>query len=185
MSRDGGLLTLVDESTAGPGADVLRAVLTERGRVVNFYRMMANSPAIARPVFELVWALWHDTHLDRADVELIILRVARTTGSEYEWVSHAPLARAAGVTDDQLRTLSDQADPRTDPAFEDRQRAMLTVVDEVTTGIVSPAASVTGFTDAFSEAERVEIMTIAGLYRGIAAMLRSFDVPLDDAGPER
>lgn len=42
--------------------------------------------------------------------ELAICRIATLNGADYEWRAHAPLARAAGLTDEQVAALKLDAD---------------------------------------------------------------------------
>src|SRR5215510_1454885 len=57
--------------------------------------------------------------------ELVIMVVAQSERSEFEWWAHEPIARAAGVTDDQIEAL--------------RTGAMPEIVDELTAVVIETA----------------------------------------------
>lgn len=168
---------LIDLDDPGPAGDALREMARQRGRVVNFHRMIANSPVVARGVTGAVYGLWNESRLGRRLVELVILRVSRVCESEYEWAQHARLGRLAGVPEEQLDAI---ADWRGSDAFDDAERALLALVDAslerhvVDDELVDTVAR-------FYEADHIiDIITTAGLYRTVAVLLRSFSVPLDD-----
>lgn len=174
---------LADERSADDAGAFLSGVLAKRGRLANFYRMIAHSPAIAQPLSELVWSLWEQSTIGRASVELIILRVGQVTGSEYEWTAHVPLARAAGVSERQIEALERGADPGSDDAFDAVERLILSVTDACIEGSVLPSAAVAELRDAVGTAGVIEVMTTAGLYRAVSVMLQTLEVSHDEQSP--
>lgn len=66
--------------------------------------------------------------LKKADTELVILRVAHLRGSEYELQHHRRIAKKAGLDDAVQAAIF--AGPSAD-GLTDRQRALLTGVDEL------------------------------------------------------
>jgi AhpD family alkylhydroperoxidase len=66
--------------------------------------------------------------LSRRDTELVILRVAHLRDCEYERRHHDRLGRRAGLTDDDLRRVTEG--PAAD-GWSDRERALLRAVDEL------------------------------------------------------
>ena len=65
---------------------------------LNVFRMTANAETAFRPWLAFGGALLSSLELDPRVRELVILRVARLCGSEYEWVQHVPIARSARGT---------------------------------------------------------------------------------------
>ena len=96
---------------------------------LNIFRMVANAETAFRPWLALGGALLGSLELDPRLRELAILRVARLERAEYEWVQHAPIARAAGATEDQVAAV-DRGEIE-DPALDAPARAVLAFTTEV------------------------------------------------------
>jgi 4-carboxymuconolactone decarboxylase len=71
----------------------------------NLIGMLANAPALVGPTLRLGGAILTESKLDPVLRELAILRVAALTGSEYEWVQHAAIARMLEIDDDKVKAL--------------------------------------------------------------------------------
>ncbi|QFU84683.1 carboxymuconolactone decarboxylase family protein [Natronorubrum aibiense] len=93
---------------------------------------MANNPDILQSYMRYGTTLWTEGGLEPADLERCILTVARALDAPYEWHQHVPIARDAGVSDDELRAI---AEGDFEP-FDDRQQALLRYVDAVVRGDV-------------------------------------------------
>ncbi len=67
--------------------------------------------------------------LERADTELVILRVAHLCGSGYEWSHHALIAEAAGLSADDVESI--RREGAAAERWNARQAALLRTVDEL------------------------------------------------------
>lgn len=114
--------------------------------------------------------------LSKRDKELVILRVAHLRESEYELQQHRRLARSRGI--DAMLQDKIFAGP-TAPGLTDRQRALLTAVDEF---VLDRDLSDDTFADLSSHLTReqvIEFCALAGHYDTIAAILATLRVPMD------
>lgn len=145
------------------------------GRPINLYRALAANPEMLDAWVEFAWALRGATETSRALRELVILRVAQLTGSEYQWSSHVVMARAAGVGEAAIAALDGW---READAYDDRQRAALAVVDGMHGGEVDDAAFAE-LRSRFTDAEIVEVLLTASAYLGLATLLDALRVPTD------
>ncbi len=68
-----------------------------RGAVYGPFVPLLRTPALLERVAQLGEALRYGGRLDARVRELAICLAARAVGNQFEWVMHAPLARAAGV----------------------------------------------------------------------------------------
>jgi alkylhydroperoxidase family enzyme len=114
--------------------------------------------------------------LPKCDKELVILRVGHLRNSEYELQQHRRLAKSRGVDS----ALQDKifAGP-TAERLTDRQRALLTGVDEF---VLNRDLSDDTFADLSAHLTReqvIEFCALAGHYDTIAAILATLRVPLD------
>lgn len=175
---------LIDLDIAdGEAAELLGRIAGARGKAFNVYRALANSPGALRTVYELAAFLWHESVLPPDLRELVILRVARLTGSAYEWSRHLPLARSAGVAEEQIAGLGDWwRAPAT--VFSDEQKSALAVVDQLTLGGEAAEATITRAIEALGERGTVELLTLAGFYAMIAGMLLSLGVDAEPGDAE-
>src|ERR1700741_2052919 len=168
-------LPLVDPDAAAPdAADLLRRIAGERGKTFNVYRMLANSPGTLHHVFTLTSYLWNDSALAPRLQELVILRVALLTRSEYEWARHRVLARRVGVPDEQVEALVRwDSEPE---RFDDVERAVLTLTDAVIRDIDAGPEIVATVRGLLGDQATLELVVLIGLYRMVSGMLRSLAV---------
>lgn len=114
--------------------------------------------------------------LSKPEKELVILRVGHLRNSEYELQQHRRLARSRGV-DEVL-----QGRIFTGPAAEgltDRQRVMLTAVDEYVLRRDLSDETWTELSQHLDTRQIIEFCALAGNYDAIAAMLTALRVPMD------
>lgn len=166
-------------------ADAARAAAEAAGVPVafadlNVFRVLLRHPKVAKPVNDLLLALLAQPMLDARLRELVIMRLGWCTGSVYEWTQHWPIALRCGVTEDELLAVRDW---RSRDAFGPAERAVLAATDEtLRTGRISDATwarCVEQLGEGGDEA-LLELVAAIGLWRMIAGLLRSLDVPLED-----
>jgi 4-carboxymuconolactone decarboxylase len=145
---------------------------------LNIFRTLAHAETALRPALRLGTAILTQQQLDPKLRELVILRVARLTGAEYEWVQHVAIGKALAVSDEQIAAL--EGGDIEAGCFDARQRLVLRFTTEV---VEDDGASEATFRDAaeeFSPREIVELIVAAGYYRMLAALMRSVDIDLDE-----
>lgn len=145
------------------------------GKPPNLYRALANHPELLGAWAEFSKVLRHDTRTPRALRELVILRGAQVTRSEYEWASHLPMARKAGVREEQIQAL---AGWRGSSLYSPREKAALELCEAVTAGDVSDEVYAR-VAQEFNHAEYVEISMVAAFYAMVARMLNAMRVQID------
>ena len=69
---------------------------------VNVFRMLANAPASLHGFLQLAGSILMQSEFDSRKREIAILRVARVTGSSYEWTQHVRIALQIGVTQGEI-----------------------------------------------------------------------------------
>ncbi len=173
-------LPLIPLEPDDPELAAMFSEVRDRGwKVPNLYRVIGHSPAMLRAWLDLAWPLRLQASSDRRIRELLILRGAQVSGTRYEWVHHVPMALAAGVTQAKIDALDDQWGDST--LFDERERAVLRLADEVTRGPGASAACIEGLRQhGFSDAEVIELTLTASFYVCVSRVLQSMDVPLED-----
>ena len=154
------------------------------GTPPNLYRGLANHPKIIAAWTEFANTLRHGSRTPRALRELVILRGAQLSASEYEWAQHLKMARKAGVREAQINALPDW---RVSPEFDTKEKAALALAEAVTRGRVSNEV----YQEArrhFDEQDYVELAVTASFYAMVARTLDALGIQLEpefaDYGPK-
>ena len=151
-------------------APFIARVKAERGKLINLYRVLMNSPALAERWLDFNSAIRYATSLDAALREIIILRVSLLNGAEYQARIHgASHALKAGLTTEQIAAL---ADPQASPLrsalfitlFTPAQQAALAWTDAMTREIEVADALHDELKRHFNDQAIVEITVLAGAY---------------------
>lgn len=117
--------------------------------------------------------------LPRAETELVILRVAHLTGSEYEWRHHERLGRASGLSAQEIDRV------REGPAasgWSTRQQLALRAAGELLSGRMIGDELWEELAKAFTERELIELCMLVGHYDMLAMTLNSLRVQPDPPG---
>jgi 4-carboxymuconolactone decarboxylase len=146
------------------------------GRTVNLYRALANHPDLLTAYIEFAWALRQRCKTPRRLRELMIVRGAQMCQSAYELDQHTTMAKAAGVSDLELKDL---ANWRASGLFAPAERAALGYMEEVVNQSVSEV-TVSQLHEHFTNSERIELTMTAAFYTMVPRMLDALAVPRDN-----
>ncbi|MBI2907086.1 MAG: carboxymuconolactone decarboxylase family protein [Chloroflexi bacterium] len=173
MSR----VKLVERDEAGPEVKEIYGRLDAHGaRVINLYKAMAQSPEVLRGFLRLGNALLTETKLAGKLRELAILRVAKITGSEYEWAQHYAFALEVGVTQEQAEQLSVW---RSSKSFTPEERAVLQYVDEVAVNVAPKEETFKELQKYLDEQCIVELTMSVGFWGMLARFLIALQTDVD------
>jgi 4-carboxymuconolactone decarboxylase len=146
---------------------------------LNIFRMLANAETVFRPFLRFGDALLADLELNGLLRELAILRVSRLTPhAEYEWVQHAPIARAVGASEEQLAAL--ERDNIDASCFDDVQRAMLRFVSEVVRDARASDETFEALAAHLPPRQIVELLLVIGQYMMLARVMATLELELDE-----
>jgi 4-carboxymuconolactone decarboxylase len=168
------LLPYADESKL---SEKNREILN-RGKVkLNVARMIANSDAAFYPFSMFGNSLLTRTKLDARVRELAILRTAKVSRSVYEWMQHLPIAKATGVTDEQIAAVENW---ETAKCFSDLDRLVLRFTDEVARNVKASRESLEALKKHMGPTEIVELVLSIGFWGMVARVLETTEVELED-----
>ncbi len=89
-----------------PSGEVTDRIRQRRGgRLTALDGVLLHSPEFADGWNSMLGAVRGSSTLPADVRELVILRVASRNGASYEWAAHEPVARAAGLGDEQLAAI--------------------------------------------------------------------------------
>jgi len=170
---------LVEETEHPELAQAITRIKGARGgRLINIYRLMLHSPALANAWFELNQAVRYGTEIDGQSRELAVIRVAILNDVEYVQRAHGPAyALKEGLTPEQVAAI---ADWRSSHLFSPAQRALLAYTDAMTRDIEVPDAVFAEARKHFSERQMVELSMLIGAYNMLTRFLKALKV---DAEP--
>jgi 4-carboxymuconolactone decarboxylase len=133
-----------------------------RGRLINVYKLLLHSPALAESWFQHNNAVRWKTALDGRLREMLIIRVGHVLRVPYIVRQHVPnLAIPEGLTLEECDDLSDwEASSR----FGARDRAALAYADSMTRDIDVPDALFENLRSFFEERQIVELTILIGTY---------------------
>jgi alkylhydroperoxidase family enzyme len=144
------------------------------GRLIQIYRLMLNSPALANVWFELNQAVRYQTEIDGQSRELAVIRIAIVNDVEYVVRAHGPAyALKEGLTREQVRAIGDW---QASNLFSDKQRALLAYADSMTREIDVPEPIFVGLKTYYSERQIVELTMLIGAYNMLTRFLKALKV---------
>lgn len=106
-----------------------------RGQVADLYRILLNSPPVARGWLGLLTAVRQQCKLAGKYREIAIVRVAIINGADFEYQSHIAFALKEGLRQEQIDALSEW---QASTVFDAAERAVLAYVDAMTNDIQVP-----------------------------------------------
>jgi alkylhydroperoxidase family enzyme len=157
--------------------EIARYSAGRRGRLINIYRMLLNSPALAESWFNHSNAVRWKTKLDGRLREIVIIRMGHLTNSQYVLRQHVPsLALADGLTLEECHALEDW---RNSKFFDDRERAALAYADTMTNDIAVPDAVFAEVKRHFDTRQIVELTVLIGSYNMNARVMQALQLDLE------
>jgi AhpD family alkylhydroperoxidase len=171
-------IPLIDEKQLPEFAELVEKFRAgRRGRLINIYRMLLNSPALAESWFNHSNAVRWKTALEGRLREIIIIRLAHLTGCEYVLRQHVPaLALADGLTLAECNAL---AGWESAPFFSAGERAALAYADVMTRDIEVPDEVFAEVARHFDNRQIVELTVLIGTYNMNARVLQALRLDLE------
>jgi len=166
-------------------SEPIRQWAARRGNL-NVFRLLANAPRVFGGWADMVDELFASPTFDARMREVIILRVAHLQASPYEVSQHVRLARASGLTEQQidaiLETGAETGAATRDPGeagFSATERAALDVVTELCTTHRLRDDSFAAARAVFGDEAFTEMLMIISCYYGLALVLNAADLDID------
>ena len=168
---------LLQKEEVQPKAREIYDKIEESGaRVLNLYRALAHNPSVLRNFTRLGNSLLARAELSPKLRELVILRIAKLSGSEYEWAQHYPIALEAGVTHEQTEAISHWSDST---KFSDEERAVLQYADEVAQNVAVKDETFKALQQHLNEQRIVELTASIGYWGMVARFLVPLQIDID------
>ena len=166
---------LLEENQHPELADSIAKIKGARGgRLINIYRLMLHSPALANAWFDLNQAVRYGTEIDGQSREIAVIRVAMLNNVEYVQRAHGPAyALKEGLTPEQVAAIADWQPSK---LFSAPQRALLAYTDAMTREIDVPDKIFAEVRKHFSQRQTVELSMLIGAYNMLTRFLKALKV---------
>jgi len=105
--------------------------------------------------------------------ELIVLRMAWDTQSQYEWGQHVVAARAAGIPEEEIVLVTRPVD---DGSWTDLERVALRMVDDLHADDCVGDATWSALASLVDEHQAIAMVGLASCYRMVAGVLNSLGI---------
>jgi alkylhydroperoxidase family enzyme len=143
------------------------------GKLLNLYRMLLNSPPVARGWLNLLTAVRQQTTLAGRYREMAIIRVAFLNGAEYEYKVHQPFAIREGMSREEVDAIADWK-PAT--VFTPMDRAVLAYTDAMTEQVQVSDEAFAAVTKHFDSREMTELTATIAAYNLVSRFLEALQV---------
>jgi alkylhydroperoxidase family enzyme len=161
------------EDEAGLDA-TLQQIADSHGYVSNLMQTLALAPRGLAAFAALTTYTRRSSALTERQRQIAIVIAVRDV--HYCWTHHAPLARAAGVTDDQLERLREGRTPRD---LSSTDRALCEYAFEIAAGRRVPARVAEQMHAHFTPQQIVDIALLVAHSLSVAALALGLDVPME------
>jgi alkylhydroperoxidase family enzyme len=145
-------------------------------RVPNAIATMIHHPHLAGPFLAYNGVLLREPKLDHRLRELMVLRVAWKTRSEYEWVQHIRLAPRYAITPEEIEAIARGAE---DTAWSSLEANLLRATDQLLAGYRVDGALWAALASELDAASLVEMLYVVGTYTCLAMVFNGAGIELD------
>lgn len=163
-----------DKSLSGIAQDM-------NGAPLNVHKLMAHNPDLLNAWWNFRNHAVNGGTLGPRNGELVILRVSLHLSAWYEWGSHVDRALKCGLSEAEIKSVSDRDLPGNWPESD---ATLLAAVDELATDKMLSSGMKTRLAKHFTAAQVLDLIAIHGMYMILGCMIRSWNPGLDKSVAE-
>ena len=149
-----------------------------KGSPYNVVLTLAHHPELAIPHLNFYKVMLSCSTLSLPLRELITLRVAWRTQSEYEWIQHVKLGKRVGLTDEHIEAI--KIGPES-PLWTELERLSIRAVDQLFVQSQIDDATWQGLSQHMNKKELIELLFIIGTYTMLCWAFNAMGVKLEQA----
>ena len=155
--------------------DETRALLGDR--TLNIFATLAHHPKLLKRWIVFGNHVLAKSTLPARDRELLILRTGWNCRAPYEWGQHVVIARAAGITDDEIEQVA--AGPEA-PGWDAFDATLLRAADELHGDDSLTDATYAALTARYDAQQLLDVVFTVGQYHTVSMALNALRVQRDD-----
>ena len=153
-------------------------IADSRGSVRGPYGVLLHSPNLAARVAHTGTYVRFESDMSNALKEVVICATAREIKSQYEYVAHARLARAEGVSDATLDSIANGTAPA---GLSGDEEALVKYTQELLRNHKISDATYEAVLDRWGVRGAVDVTGLIGHYLLVGQFLAAFEVDVDPA----
>jgi len=153
----------------------LRAIV-DKMPPLNIVRVLANAPVSIGPIFDLAFSVLFKSEFDARKREIAVLRVAHVTRAPYEWAQHVIIAKAVGVTDDEIEKI------RVDGpviGLDEEGNLVCRVAEEISRDVRLSDEALAAILERYGRRQAMELIVCCAHFNMISRILESGRVELE------
>jgi 4-carboxymuconolactone decarboxylase len=159
--------------------DEVREVLSKTSglgedRPLNIFTTLARHAKLLKRWLVFANHVMAKSTLPARERELVILRTGWLCGSEYEFHQHSRIARACGLTDDEIRRITLGLD-----GFGDGDRALLRAADELHADQMIGDDTWHALRARYSEQQLMDLVFAIGQYTLVSMVLNTLGIQIE------
>jgi AhpD family alkylhydroperoxidase len=139
----------------------------------NIFTTLGRHRGLFRRWLLFASALMPRGKLDRDETELLILRVAHNTGSDYEWAHHERIGRATGLSAEEIARVREGPDAS---GWSHRRALLLRAADQLHESGRISGELWAELAETYDDRLLIEICMLVGHYEMLAMTLNSIGV---------
>ncbi len=161
-------------------SEQLEILTKARGHLtsVNILDTLVRHPALLRRWMPFFVHVLHKSSLSARDREILILRVGRLCGAEYEWSQHVPFGERAGLSADEIRGIAEGADAAVWTDAHDRN--LIRAAEQLHRHTMLDDELWHALSSRYNTHQMMDAVFTVGQYRLVSAGLNSLCIQLDD-----
>jgi 4-carboxymuconolactone decarboxylase len=156
--------------------DETRALIGD-GDVLNIFRTLARHPKLLKRWMVFGAHVLAKSTLPARERELLILRTGWNCRAPYEWGQHVVIARAAGITDDEIEAVAVGPDAG---SWEPFDATLLRAADELHDDSTLSDATWQALRERYDDQQVLDLIFAVGQYHLVSMALNACRVERDD-----
>ncbi len=146
------------------------------GPILNIFRTLANHPKLMKRWLVFGNHVLAKSTLGAREREIVILRIGWLCRAEYEWAQHVVIARASGVTEEEIERIADGPDAE---GWSERDRLLLRAADELHADQFVTDATWDGLCQHYETQPLIDLVFTIGQYTLVSMALNTLGVQLE------
>lgn len=146
-------------------------------RKINIFRMIANSANCAPEVLALGHRLSKGSSLDAVHREIVILRVAHSSGAAYQWHEHTVVAARVGLSPAKIDAIA--AYPEQSDEFSTFERNLIDFADAIVATTTASDELFDAVSAEYDDSQLVELVLLIGFYMMVGRVMNTFQLEIE------
>jgi 4-carboxymuconolactone decarboxylase len=156
-----------------------KALVGPSGKPINIFGTLGHHPKLLKRFNVLGGFFLNAGLLPARDREIVILRVGYRCQAVYEFGQHTVIGLRVGLTNDEIASLASTSAGSWSP----KDQALIALADDLCADNCVSDATWAALQADWNEAELIELVMVAGMYRMVSGFLNTMGVQLDEGVP--